>query len=77
MISGNLYQSEIETPRNDAGTGLFLKGNGKGEFVPVPITESGFHAPHDAKDMKVVKVGEKEVILVANNRDFMQTIECR
>lgn len=75
LISGNLYQSEIETPRNDAGYGLFLKGNGKGEFLPVPLVESGFLAPHDAKDMKSILLGNREIILVANNRNYLQTIE--
>ncbi len=75
VISGNLYQSEIETPRNDAGYGLFLKGDGKGSFVPVPLAESGFLAPHDAKDMKSIQVGNREIILVANNRNYLQTIE--
>ncbi len=75
LISGNLYPAEIETPRNDSSTGLFLKGNGKGDFTPVSIKESGFFAPNDAKDMRVIKVGNREVILVANNNDFIQAIE--
>lgn len=75
LISGNLYSSEIETPRNDAGTGLLLKGNGQGDFVPVPLPQSGFYAPHDAKDMKTVMVGNRTIILVANNSDLLQTIE--
>lgn len=75
LISGNLYQSEIETPRNDAGAGLFLKGNGQGTFTPVPLIESGFFASYDAKDMKAVKVGNREIIMVANNQYFLQTIE--
>ncbi|MCB0628900.1 MAG: VCBS repeat-containing protein [Saprospiraceae bacterium] len=74
LVSGNLYSSEIETPRNDAGTGLLLRGNGKGDFVPVPLPVSGFSAPLDAKDMKTVQVGKREIILVANNSDRMQTI---
>lgn len=75
LISGNLYQSEIETPRNDASYGLFLRGNGEGDFVAVPLAESGFFAPHDAKDMKSIQVGNREIILVANNRYYLQTIE--
>lgn len=75
LIVGNLYTSEIETPRNDAGTGLFLKGNSKGQFVPTPINESGFYAPLDAKNMQTIKVGKKEVILIANNNDYIQAIE--
>lgn len=75
LLVGNLYTSEIETPRNDAGTGLLLLGNGKGEFLPKSISESGFYAPHDAKEMKVIQVGLQEIILVANNNDFLQAIE--
>jgi len=75
LIVGNLYPSEVETPRNDAGTGLYLKGDGNGNFNPTSILESGFYAPNDAKDMKVIKVGDKEVILVVNNNDFIQAIE--
>ena len=29
---GNLFVSEIETPRNDAGNGLLMYGNGNGSF---------------------------------------------
>jgi hypothetical protein len=75
LISGNLHSSEIETPRNDAGTGLLLKGNGQGDFIPVPLPESGFSAAHDAKDMKTIRVGNREIILVANNSYYLQTIE--
>jgi hypothetical protein len=36
--------------------------------------ESGFFAPHDAKDMKRIKYGETEAVLVANNNNFIQLI---
>ena len=75
LIVGNLYTSEIETPRNDASTGLLLKGDGRGQFQPVSVTDSGFYAPNDAKDMKLIKVGKKEIVLVANNNDVLQAIE--
>lgn len=75
LVSGNLYPAEIETPRNDAGTGLLLKGDGKGNFSPVATNESGFFTPNDVKDMKVIKVGAREVILVANNDDYLQATE--
>ncbi|MEP2240186.1 MAG: FG-GAP-like repeat-containing protein, partial [Maribacter sp.] len=74
LVSGNLYASEIETPRNDAGVGLFLKGNGKGDFNVVPVLESGFFAPHDAKDMQLLKYGNTAALLVANNNNFIQLI---
>jgi len=76
LISGNLYASEIETPRNDAGMGLFLKGDGNGYFTPISLKESGFFAPHDSKDMKILKWGSegKPVVLVANNQYYLQAI---
>jgi hypothetical protein len=75
LVSGNLYQSAIEIPGNDAGTGLFMKGNGKGAFIPIPIVESGLFVPLDSKDMKTIKVGDKEIILVVNNSNKLQAIE--
>ncbi|MCK5699513.1 MAG: VCBS repeat-containing protein, partial [Cyclobacteriaceae bacterium] len=32
LLSGNLYQSEVETIRNDASFGVFLEGDGQGNF---------------------------------------------
>ena len=75
LIAGNLYPVEIETPRNDASTGLFLKGDGRGEFYPVSIEESGFYAPNDVKDMKLIKVGTKIMVIIANNNDKLQVFK--
>ena len=75
LVSGNLYPAEIETPRNDASIGLFLKGDGKGAFVPTSVNESGFYTPNDSKDMRNIKVGNKDVILIANNNANLQAIE--
>ncbi len=75
LIAGNLYASEVETPRNDAGYGLFLKGNGKGNFNAVPVTKSGFFVPGDVKDMATIKVGFKSYIIAAKNNDYLQFIE--
>lgn len=75
LIAGNLYASEVETPRNDAGYGLFLKGNGKGNFSAVPVTQSGFFVPGDVKDMATIKVGDKSYIIAAKNNDYLQFLE--
>ncbi|MBU3821949.1 VCBS repeat-containing protein [Flavobacteriaceae bacterium XHP0103] len=75
LIAGNLFVSEVETPRNDAGYGLFLKGNGKGGFKSVPVTESGFFVPGDVKDLSSIKVGDKKYIIAAKNNDYLQFIE--
>ena len=79
LISGNLYPVEVETPRNDAGIGLYLTGDGAGNFTPLHPAQSGFLAPFDAKDMKMITLGKGKnkstVILVANNQDRLQAIK--
>jgi hypothetical protein len=71
----NLYVSEIETPRNDAGTGLLLLGNGSGTFTVNRGAEIGFFAANDAKRMAVISVGASKGILVGNNNDELQYFE--
>ncbi|MDC6365868.1 MULTISPECIES: VCBS repeat-containing protein [Flavobacteriaceae] len=75
LIAGNLHASEVETPRNDAGYGLFLKGDGLGGFVSIPAYESGFFASGDVKDMATIEVGEESYVVVAKNNDYLQYIK--
>jgi hypothetical protein len=41
FFSQNFFQVEWETSRYDAGRGLWLQGDGQGQFRPVPGQESG------------------------------------
>ncbi len=75
LIAGNLFSSEVETPRSDAGVGLLLKGNGKGNFEPVPARKSGFFVPGDVKDMVTLSTPGGEYILSAKNDDYLQLIK--
>lgn len=75
LIAGNLYASEVETPRNDAGYGLLLKGNGKGGFKTIPATESGFFIPGDVKAMATIKAKEGVYAIVAKNNDYLQFVK--
>lgn len=77
LIAGNLFASEVETPRNDAGYGMFLKGDGMGGFTAIPARNSGFFVPGDVKDMSVIKVNGQSYILVAKNSDYMQYVRIR
>ncbi|HSD07681.1 VCBS repeat-containing protein [Flavobacterium sp.] len=74
LITGNMFNSEVETPRNDAGHGLFLKGNGKGGFQPIAPVKSGFFTPGDVKNMERIKVKDKNYFLVAKNNSYLQSI---
>ena len=72
IISGNMYQTEVETPRYDAGTGLILIGNGKGDFEPMLNLHSGFFTNNDAKDMEFITINERHGIIVTNNNGELQ-----
>ncbi|MFK7926339.1 MAG: VCBS repeat-containing protein [Bacteroidia bacterium] len=71
VIGGNLFVSEIETPRADAGVGLFLRGLGEGDFEAVPTMLSGLFLPYDVKH--IIPLGNDK-FLVACNDDRLRVI---
>jgi hypothetical protein len=75
LLTGNSYSSNIYTGQYDASIGLFMVGDGKGGFSPVPGRESGFFADGDAKGMAelVLKDGSS-LVLVARNSDSLKVI---
>ena len=79
VVAGNMYQAEVETPRYDAGNGLVMLGDGKGNFQPLNVRESGLFAPKDVKDLALIRLGTKKElgILVANNNGGMQLFRLR
>ena len=75
IMGGNLYVSEVETGRADAGTGLVLMGAANGEFKPIMSPSSGLYIDKDVKNLKVLEVGQEKILLVANNNDQLQTFK--
>ena len=75
VVAGNLYSSEVETPRNDASNGLYLRGDGQGNFEPIVSEKSGLFAPNDVKDLTMIKIKGSDYIMVAKNDDYLQFIK--
>ncbi|GGW39560.1 VCBS repeat-containing protein [Arenibacter certesii] len=75
VIAGNLYGSEIETTRNDASLGLFLKGQGKFIFEPVPMVRSGLNISQDVKELKLIGYGNQKALVVAVNNGRAKLIK--
>ncbi len=72
LLAGNLYNSEVETPRGDASSGLFLRGDGKGNFKEVRGYDSGLFIPGDIKKLEFIRLGtsntsRKGIISSENN----------
>ncbi len=75
LIVGNLYNTEIETARNDAGKGLLMLGDGKGNFEAIHKDISGFFAPHNVKVMERIMIKDKPYIILGCNDDRLRIIK--
>ena len=68
FLAGNLYGSEAETPRYDAGMGLLMHGDGKGGFVAVEGSHSGVRIPFDTRHVLPITIaGRGPCVLAVNN----------
>jgi enediyne biosynthesis protein E4 len=72
IVGGNLYDVEPNTPRADAGNGLWLRGDGRGHFEPVSPRESGFLAPLNVAGLALLETPTGRRVLVANTGDSLQ-----
>ena len=75
LLAGNEYQAEVMSGRYDASYGLLLKGNGKGDFLPITNINDGVFIKGDVKDMKMIKNATGgQLILAAINDDRMRIL---
>jgi hypothetical protein len=77
IVAGNLYDAEPNTPRADAGNGLWLKGDGRGHFIPVSPRESGFLAPLNVTGMVLYGTSTGVGMVIANAGDSLQAYTLR
>ena len=62
LLVGNDYGADPYSGRNDAFDGLCMLGDGKGNFKPLTIAQSGFYVPHDGKALTKVHSMQKAKI---------------
>ncbi|MDO6432528.1 VCBS repeat-containing protein [Flavitalea sp. BT771] len=72
LLAGNEYQAAVPAGRYDASYGLWLKGDGHGGFIPVPPATSGLILDGDVKDLKMIKVAGRRIMLAAINDQPMK-----
>jgi hypothetical protein len=77
IVAGNLYDAEPNTPRADAGNGLWLKGDGKGHFTPVSPRQSGFLAPLNVSGLTLITTPSGKAVIVSNSGDSLQAFSIR
>jgi len=73
---GNSYAADPLSGYYDAGTGVCLLGDGKGNFRALPIRESNFVVDTDAKSLGLLRRANNIPLYVATaNRDSLQAWE--
>ena len=75
LMGGNFYQSKPEVGIYDASYGVLLKGDGRGNFTALPPQQSGINIRGAVRDMEVIQVGRKKLVLIAKNNDNLQVIQ--
>ena len=69
IVAGNMFGAEVETSRYDAGIGCVLLGDGKMNYKPLTVSESGFYAPNNVKALKTIQLQDGKTGIVVGNND--------
>lgn len=77
-ISGNDFGTETATGRYDALNGLVLKGDGKGNFKPMSILQSGIYIPGNGKALvKLLGKDGNLIIAASQNKGPLKVFQLR
>lgn len=72
LIVGNSYSNEVVYGWQDASLGLYLTGDGKGNFIPVMPEESGLFLGSDIKGItSLYSIKGGKILLAAANSDSL------
>jgi hypothetical protein len=75
ILAGNEYQAATISGRYDASYGLLLVGDGKGGFTPMRPTAAGLLLDGDVRDLKLLHLNNRRVLLAAINDQPMRAFE--
>ena len=75
VLGGNFYEVQPAIGRFDASLGIFLAGDGKGDFQAVEPSESGLVLKGAVRRMEILELANgDEVLLVGVNNEDLQVI---
>ena len=78
LVVGNDYGMEPGSGRHDAFMGLFLKGDGKGGFSPISLSQTGFFVNGDGKALAgIITAGGDQLLLATQNQDSLKVFAHR
>ena len=78
ILGGAIYETEVETPRYDAGVGVVLLSNKVDGYIALSPKDSGLFLNGNVKDIAFVHLKDrKKLIVVAVNNDVLQVVTMR
>ena len=78
LLTGNDYGTEVSIGRYDALNGLLLLGDGKGDFVPASILQSGIYIPGNGKALvKMMGASGKYLVAASQNGDALKIYQLK
>ena len=76
IVVGNIFNTEVETPRLDNPFGLVLLSNKKDGYTVVNPDVTGFYINGNAKSVKIIeRKNASNLIIVGNNNSAVETFE--
>jgi hypothetical protein len=78
VMNGNDYGTEVTVGRYDALNGLFMRGDGKGNFAVSPIAKSGIYIPGNGKALvKARNAAGNCLIIAGQNRGAVKVFQTK
>ena len=74
-LNGNEYSMAPSLGRYDAFNGLMLQGDGKGNFLPLSILQSGFYIPGNGKALVQLVSNNKIMMAAAQNSSWLKLFQ--
>ncbi len=75
IAAGNLYPLRVQLGPLDASIGLLLKGDGKGNFTPVPYDKTGLLLDGDIRNVISVKTKKGTLLVAAKNEGKVEVVK--
>lgn len=69
LLGGNFFEVQPVIGRLDGNHGIFLQGDGNGEFQSIPNRKTGMLIDGQVRDMKLIQRGAQKTLIIARNND--------
>jgi hypothetical protein len=73
IVGGNIYNTEVETPRLDSFSGIVLVSNKKDGYDVVSTTKTGLRINGNIKDLKLIKNKNTNTLFATENNGLLQS----